>query len=239
MRGSLLALGLASALIAHLAVEAASPALTVACIALVALVVLLPGLARGSPKAWAAVLATAGALAFAGSRRWIWLPLYAPPVLGDFFAAWLFGHTLAIGRTPLVESFIQRMRDEAVRPLDPDVAHYARRLTFGWTMLFSVLGGTSLVLALLAVPNGVLILLGFSPPLPVPQTVWSWFANIAEYGIAAAFFVVEFAYRRVRFPHQRHTDFLSFVRKLRVIAPSLVELASPASRPTSRTESVE
>jgi len=237
--GSLLALGLA-ALFAHLAVEEASPALTVVCIALVAAVLLSPGLARGSLRAWAAAFATAGALALAASRRWIWLPLYAPPVLGDAFGAWLFGHTLASGRTPLIESLIRRLHDQPDGPLDPEIAHYARKLTAGWAVLFGLLGATSLVLALLAVPNGVLSLLGFTPQVPIPQTDWSWFANIVEYGIVAGFFVLEYAYRGARFPQrQPQASFLSFVRRLRAVAPTLVDLGSPAARPARGTEPAE
>lgn len=238
MRGNLLALGLACALCAHLAVEAASPALTVACIALAAAVVLSPGLARGSPKAWVAAVATAAALAFAASRRWIWLPLYAPPVLGDAFAAWLFAHTLTAGRMPLIERLIRRLHDAPDGALEPAIAAYARKLTASWAVLFAVLGTSSLVLALLAVPNGILVLLGFAPPFRVPQTVWSWFANLAEYGIAAGFFALEYAYRRTRFPQQPQANFFSFVKKLRAIAPSLLELDSPG-RTARRTEPVE
>lgn len=239
MRASLLAVGLACALFAHLAVEAASPALTVVCIALAATVVLLPGLVRGSPRAWAAALGTAAALAFAASRRWVWLPLYVPPVFGDTFAAWLFGHTLVKGRTPLIETLVRRLHDEPDRALDPEIARYARKLTALWAVLFSVLGASSLVLALLAVPNGVLTLIGLTPPLPIPQTVWSWFANVAEYGIAAGFFVLEYAYRRARFPERAHSNFFSFVSRLRAISPNLIELDSPQARPASRTEPVE
>jgi uncharacterized membrane protein len=236
LRGSLIALGLACALFAHLAVEAASPALTVAGIGLAAAAVLAPGLARGRLTAWAAAFAIAAALAFAASRRWIWLPLYAPPVLGDAFAAWIFGRTLTGERMPLIEGLIRRLHDEPDGPLDPDVARYARTLTTAWTVLFGLLGASSLALALLAVPNGVLILLGVAPPLAVPQIAWSWFANVAEYGIAVGFFLLEFAYRRMRFPQRSHSSFLEFMRRLRAIAPSLGELESRAARPVGRTE---
>src|SRR6185437_5299795 len=148
MRGSLIVVGLACALLAHLAVEAASPALTAAAVALAAVVVLAPSLARGSLAAWTGALAIAGALAVAASRRWIWLPLYAPPVLGDAFGAWLFGHTLAAGRTPLIERLVRRLHGDPGRPLEPSIARYARTLTFAWTLLFGVLGATSLALAL-------------------------------------------------------------------------------------------
>lgn len=250
MRGSLLefghepvrpiALGLACALLAHLAVEAASPGLTAAGIALAAVVVLSPGLSRGSLRAWSAALAIAGALAFAASRRWIWLPLYAPPVLGDALAACIFGRTLARGRMPLIESLIRRMHGEPYRALDPAIAQYARKLTAAWAVLLSTLGTASLALALLARPNGVLILFGVNPPLTIPQTAWSWFANVAEYGIVAGFFALEYAYRRMRFPQQSHSSFLEFVAKLRTSVPrSLSELDSRVARPSSRTEPPE
>jgi len=239
LRGSLIALGLICALIAHLAVETASPALTAAGIVLLAAVVLAPSLARGSIAAWAAALAIAGAVAFAASQRWIWLPLYAPPVLGDAFAAWLFGHTLASGRMPLIERFVRGMQAEAGRPLDPAIIQYARTLTVVWTLLFGLLGASSLALALCAEPNGVLLLLGFSPPVAIPQIVWSWFANVAEYGIVGLFVVLEYAYRRARFPQHPHLDFLQFVKRLCAITPALIELESRAPRPSGRVEPTE
>jgi uncharacterized membrane protein len=236
LRVSLIVLGLASALLAHLAVEMASPALTVAGIGLLAAVVLAPGLARRSVAAWTAALAIASALAFAASRRWIWLPLYAPPMFADAFGAWLFGHTLAGRRMPLIERLVRQLHGEPDRPLEPAVARYARSLTVAWTVLFIVLGATSLTLALLAVPNGVLILLGITPPLEVPQTAWSWFANVASYGITGGFFVLEYAYRRGRFPQQPQRTFLEFVRALVAIAPSLIELESRAALPMVQAE---
>jgi uncharacterized membrane protein len=239
LRGSLIVLGLACALVAHLGVEAASPALTSAGVALAAAVVLAPSLARGRLAAWTAALVIAGALAIAALSRWIWLPLYVPSVLGDAFGAWLFGHTLASGRTPLIERLVRRLHGGLDRPLEPSITRYTRTLTFAWTVLFCALGATSLALALFAVPNGVLLLLGFKPPLAVPQTAWSWFANVAAYGIAAGFFVLEYAYRRVRFPHQPQRSFLEFLRVLLAIAPSLIELESRAPRGVIRAERAE
>ncbi len=98
MSGSLIALAACCTLLAHLAVETASPALTVASLAAAAALVLIPGMARGSPRAWMAPLLAGGALA----------------------------------------------------------------------------------LACCSVPDGVLTLLGLTPPLAVPQTLWSWFANVAS-----------------------------------------------------------
>ncbi len=239
LKGSLIVLGMACALLAHLAVETSSPALTAVVVALAAAVMLAPSLARGSPGAWMAALAITGALAVAASRRWIWLPLYVPPVLGDAFGAWLFGHTLAAGRTPLIERVVRLLHGGPERLLEPAIARYARTLTLAWTVLFCVLGVTCLVLALFAVPNGVLILLGFTPPVAVPQTAWSWFANVAAYVITAGFFGLEYAYRRLRFPQQPQRSFFEFVRALLAIAPSLIELESRTPRPVIGAEPAE
>ncbi|HEY2592081.1 MAG TPA: hypothetical protein VGI35_10865, partial [Steroidobacteraceae bacterium] len=183
--------------------------------------------------------AIVGVLAIMASRRWIWLSLYLPPVLGDVFGAWLFGHTLASGRTPLIERVVRHLYGAPDRPLELAIARYARRLTFAWSLLFGLLGATGLALALCAVPNGVLILLGFTPPLTVPQTAWSWFANVAAYGIAAGFFVLEYAYRRTRFPQQPQNSFLEFVRALLAIAPNVIEFQSRPPRRVIRAEPAE
>jgi uncharacterized membrane protein len=226
-------------LLAHLAVESASPALAAAGVALAAVVLLAPGLARGNLAAWTAAVTIVSVFAIAASRRWIWLSLYLPPVLGDVFGAWLFGHTLLSGRIPLIERLVRRLHGAPDRPLDPAITRYARSLTFAWALLFGLLGATGLALALFAVPNGVLILLGFTPPVSVPQTAWSWFANVAAYGIAAGFFVLEYAYRKMRFPHQPQNSFLEFVRALLAIAPSLIELESRTPRGVIRAEPAE
>lgn len=224
MRRGIIALAVCYALLAHLAVERGSAPLAVACLALLAAIVLAPGMVRGSGAAWALAIVVGAGLALAASRKWVWLPLYVPSVSGDAFMAWVFGHTLAAGRVPLIERMARRLRGAADAPIEPEVVRYARSLTLAWAVLFGALGAISLALALCAAPNGVLPLLGFTPPLTVPQAVWSGFANLAEYGIVAGFFVIEYAYRRRRFPQQPHAKLFDFVRRLAAIAPGLVEI---------------
>jgi uncharacterized membrane protein len=218
-----IALAACYALLAHLAVETGSARLTAACLALLAAVVLARGMAHGSRIAWALAIVAGAGLALAASRKWVWLPLYLPSVSSDAIMAWVFGHTLAADRVPLIERMARRLRGAAEEPVEPEVARYARSLTLAWTVLFAVLGLISLVLALCAEPNGVLWLLGLAPPVEVPQSDWSWFANIGEYGIVAGFFMVEYAYRRRRFPEQPYEGFADFVRRLAAMAPTLIE----------------
>jgi uncharacterized membrane protein len=239
LRGVVITLAVCYPLLAHLAVETASPELTVVCLALLAGLLLLPGMARGSLAAWLLALLASGALAIAESRRWVWLPLYAPSVLGDAFVAWVFGHTLAAGRIPLIERMVRLLHGAPDGPLPADIVRYARRLTTAWTVLFIVLGAISLALALCATPNGVLLLLGLTPPVPVPQPLWSWFANVGEYAIAAAFFLLEYAYRQHRFPQQPYAGFGDFVRRLSAIAPRLADFGSGGHEPDRRAADLE
>lgn len=222
MRGAVIAFAAGYVVLAHLAVETTSPALTVASLALLAVPALAPKLARGSLAAWGVAILTCAALALLASRKWVWLPLYAPSVCGDAFMAWVFGHTLAAGRIPLIERMVRRLHGAPDEPVQPDIARYARSLTAAWAVLFAALGTISLALALCAEPNGILPLLDVVPPVSVPQSAWSWFANVAEYGIAAGFFIAEYLYRRRRFPQQPYSGLVDFTRRLGAIAPRLI-----------------
>jgi uncharacterized membrane protein len=219
-------------LAAHLAVLTGSPRLTLASLAVLIALALWPALVRRRAVAWLGALLAAAAVtvAFRASRGWTWLPLYASPVLGDAFLAWLFGHTLAPPRVPLIERMARLLHPPDAR-LDPAVIRYARTLTAAWAALFAALGLADLLLALCATPNGILALFGLVPLVPVPQRAWSWFANIAEYLIVAGFFVGEYAYRRRRFPQQPYAGLGDFVRRLSAVAPRMLERAPRAARP--------
>ena len=78
----------------------------------------------------------------------------------------------------------------------------------------------SLLLALCATPNGILLLLGVQPPVSVPQEAWSLFANVLEYALVAGFFVIEYAIRRRRVPQQPFTGLRDFTTRLLAVAPA-------------------
>ncbi|HTV53276.1 MAG TPA: hypothetical protein VME21_18925, partial [Steroidobacteraceae bacterium] len=103
--------------------------------------------------------------------------------------------------------------------LEASIVSYARVLTGVWALLFAALALVSLALALIARPNGILPLLGITPAVSVRQSTWSLFANFLEYAIVALFFVLEYAYRRRRFPQQPYTGMLDFLRRLSAVAP--------------------
>ena len=72
---------------------------------------------------------------------------------------------------------------------------YTRRVTALWV----------LVLAAIAVGNAALALFA---PLPV----WSLFSNFVNYLLVGLVFVLEYLYRRLRFPAHVHSGFLAHLR---------------------------
>jgi uncharacterized membrane protein len=218
LRRIMIALAVSYPLLTHLAVMSGSARLTVACVTVLAMLALWPVLARRWVAAGIAAVIAAIAVARAPAEGWMWLPLYAPSVLSDAFLAWLFGRTLARGHIPLIERMVRLLHAPGER-LDAEVSRYTRALTAVWALLFAALGLADLLLALCATPNGVLPSLGYAPIITVPQRLWSWFANVAEYVIVALFFLGEYAYRRRRFPWQPYAGLFDFVRRLSAIAP--------------------
>jgi uncharacterized membrane protein len=206
-------------LLAHAAAWRNSPTLALAAGLMLVLLLLGPALVRGRWPAWLALAAAIAGLVWLQRQSLGVLPLYAPPVLFNLFLAWLFGHTLLGDRRPLIER-IARVMGAHPEPLDPAIIAYTRRLTLGWTVLFLLVAATSFVLALLAVPDGLLAAFGVAPPWPVPQSVWSLFANVISYLLVGALFVVEFAWRRRRFDNLPYASFAEFIRRLVGLGPA-------------------
>jgi len=219
MKLILAVLALAYPVLAHLAALLHRPSLRNMAVAALAALVLLP-LLRAKPAIGA--IATVGTLLAADAlvrNDQLGLLLFLPPVLIPAFGAWLFGHTLAAGRTPLIEQLVGLIHGDG--PLDPGVPAYARRLTLAWTLVLATLAATNAVLALLAQPGGVLLALGITPPLAVPLAWWSWLANVWGYVLLAVLFVVEYAWRRRRFPDQPYRNFGDFLMRVRAAGPRL------------------
>lgn len=214
------ALAFAYPCIAHLAIARNSLALTIAAIAVLAAVALLPPLARGSVLAWLAIPITGIGCWWLSHAPIPSLPLYAPPVLMPAFMGWVFGHTLLRGRTPLIAQLIRLLHldDEP----EPAVWSYARSLTFAWTLIFIALAASNLLLAALAEPDGLLLAAGVTPPWTVPREWWSLFANLLGYLLVAAFFAIEYAYRRRRFPRQPYRNMVDFIRRTLTAMPRLL-----------------
>src|SRR5262245_49210137 len=171
------ALAVAYPLLAHLASVLESPALTLASVAVLAAAFLGKPLVEGRRLAWLALPAVALGIAALARLDAIALLLFLPPVLLNAYLAWLFGHTLAAGGTPLIERVVRLLQPPGI-PFEPGVIAYARSLTGLWTGVFVLLGTTNLVLAALATPRGLLEAAGIRAPVTVPLEAWSLFANL-------------------------------------------------------------
>jgi uncharacterized membrane protein len=211
---------------AYLAVSRHSFPLTLLAIALLTAAVLAPSLFRGKLAAWIALPCVAACLWLLSETNSRQLVLYAPPVLIPAFLAWVFGHTLAADRTPLIAQLVQLLHPSQ-DSIDAAVWPYARRLTLAWTVLLLMIALANLVLAVLVAPDGLLIAAGIAPRLTVSQDLWSLFANVVGYLLIVAFFLIEYAYRRRRFPQQPYRNFFDFVRRTIAASPRLLTFQRP------------
>lgn len=128
-----------------------------------------------------------GVVAAAGLTLIVWPAASARlyPVLLNLLVAHGFGRSLAPGAIPLITRIALIARRE--RELVPELDRYTRRSTQAWTLLFLILGLNSLVLALFASVEVVM-----------------WFANVINFWLIAAFFMLEAGYRRLRYGHHWH-----------------------------------
>ncbi len=227
-------LGLAYPLAAHAAILTMNPTLIAASIALLVLIILLPGLRRRRVVAWALLVAAGVGLSAIAGREQTLLLLFLPPILINGFMAWVFGHTLRPGQLPLIERIIRILHGNAAG-VDSDIAAYARRLTLAWTSLFIALAAANLALAALARPGGILLAFGLNLPVTVSLDTWSLFANVLNYLIVGAFFVIEYWFRRQRFPQQTYRGFFDFIRRL----ASVSEVFRPASAGASQSSGTD
>jgi uncharacterized membrane protein len=211
-------LSVAYLILANLAAFTHRPTLMLAAVAALALALLAPALLAPRAIAWITVAPVALLLHWLYRHGLAVLPLYAPPVLINVLLAWTFGRTLRAGRTPLIYRFVLLLHAGEAPP-NPAIRCYATRLTLIWTAFFVLMALVNLVLALCAVPAGILISAGIEPPVRIPQSIWSLFANGLNYALVGLFFIVEFFWRRVRFTDQPYRGIIDFLRKLSKVAP--------------------
>lgn len=214
-----LALALAYPFLAHAASVRGSGALAAGALMTIVLMFLAEGLLRRRVGAWL-TLAVAGValIRLAGSRHAL-LPLLLVPAAFVATIAWWFGRTLRAGRTPLIVRIVSALDGVEPARLEPALRAYARRLTLAWTVALALLALCNLALAAIAVPGGLLAGFGLSPPVSVTEAQWSWFANWLNYGLVGGFFVLEFAWRKRRFPG-RYRGLFDFLARLSRLGPA-------------------
>ena len=161
-----------------------------------ALLVVVP-IAMGLWLAWPMVVENAASLYF------------VQHVGTNALLAWVFGHTLEAGRTPLVVSF--------ARIVDPTLPNeleaYARKVTLAWTLFFVATCLVSVVLFVAA-----------------PLSLWSTFAVLLQWPSVAVFFVGEYVLRRYLFRQFKHASLKDGFDAYRIHQAGLDVKPAPASK---------
>ncbi|RNF83929.1 ketosynthase [Lysobacter psychrotolerans] len=183
------------------------------------LIVLLGPLAARRPWAWVLLAALISGLAMLASTPWLQLLLLAPPMLFTALLAWWFGRSLRAPREALISRIVGALDGCEPSQLPSPLYRYTRRLTAAWSLLLATLSLTNGLLAVIAVPGGVLVRLGHPPLFAVAQQQWSLFANLLNYGIVGGFFVAEYVIRRRLFPHRPYRNFVDFMRRMGALGP--------------------
>ena len=105
----------------------------------------------------------------------------------NVFMLWFFGRTLFGGREPLITGFARKLHGT----LPTAMERYTRRVTLIWTFFFAgqlLVSGTLLAFASLQ--------------------SWSFFVNVLSLPLVALMFVLEYAYRIVRYRSFEHASIL-------------------------------
>lgn len=181
---------------------------------------LADGLVRGRALAWVWLLLGGAALWWLAHSPLAHLPLLLVPVAFLGMIAWLFARTLRAGQVPLIGRIVAAM-DGGITfdQLDPPLQRYARNLTALWAGVLALMALVNLVLAAIAMPNGLLASAGITSPVTVTEAQWSWVANLLNYGLVGGVFALEFLYRKRRFPG-RYRNFADFARRMASLGPA-------------------
>lgn len=135
------------------------------------------------------------------------------PTVFLMMAAGVFARTLIKGRIPLLVAAASLIENVTPAKMDASVRQYTTRQTLAWAVLLYALAFVNLVLALWAVPDGVLSRLGFVVPGLIRSEAVARFMPWLIYGSVGGLLVGEFLYRQRKFPG-RYKSALDYVRKL-------------------------
>lgn len=187
-------LALGYPLLAHLSVVFADRRLQWLALVWLLWICLAGGLAQRRAWAWIGWIATSALawwLVVAGQGLFA---LFVPPAaipLGLFF---LFAGSLRVGQTPLITRIATAMHDG---PLPDDLVSYTRQVTVLWACVCAAMFLSAVLLAAFAAPQ-----------------LWSLMTNLVHYLVLGAVFVLEYAWRRIRFRHHEHLGLMQFLRRV-------------------------
>ncbi|WP_242112060.1 ketosynthase [Luteimonas aquatica] len=212
-------LALAYTLLAHLASAYGDARFGVAALVALWLMLLLQPLAKGRMRAWGLLVLLLLGTAWLARAGLTEVPLLLVPVaFVAMISAW-FARSLRPGRVPLITRIVAALDGTTPPQLAPALGDYARGLTRAWAWALAALAAFNLLLALIAVPDGLVARLGGHPPLAISAAQWSWLANIGTYGVLGGFFAIEYQVRKRRFPGRYHS-FADFLRRMAGLGPA-------------------
>lgn len=180
-------------LLAHLGILLAQPALQAAALCSLFAGVFYKPLSERRWTSWLALLVYAAVVVVMTRVGGGVYALYLPPLAMTGLACAGFARSLRPGETPM----ITRIAETIDGKLSPPLQAHTRRVTAIWAT----------VLALLFVLTLVLTLMG-------EREWWSWLTNVINYFILGAMFVLDYLYRRWRFPGHDRDGFIGHLRKV-------------------------
>lgn len=214
-----LLLAIAYPLLAHWASDGGGGVVAALALADLVVFVAVDGLLSLRPAVWIATVLLLGALAAMARTPYAQMLLLTPPVLFNGWLAWWFARSLRAPREGLITRIVAALHGCQPRQLAPDLYRYTRRLTALWAWVLAALALVNGVLALIAVPDGLLARLGHVPAIAISVEQWSWFANIINYGVIGGMFAGEYLVRRRLFKDRPEKSFIDFLRKMALLGP--------------------
>ena len=208
---------LAYPVLAHLASGRHDQRFAVIALADIAVVLLLRPLLERRAAAWLALLGVAIALAGLFRSGHALVPLLLVPVVIIGVVAYGFARTLRT--VPLITRMVAGLDGIPASALSTDLLRYTRNLTRSWAVLLAALALANLLLAALAVPDGLLASYGLASPWPVDTVRWGWVVGICNLALMVGFFLGEFAIRQRRFPG-RYRNLLDFLQRMARLGPA-------------------
>ena len=156
-------------------------------------------LAQNKRRVWAIAIAASMFLPiifYDDLRKFEWLVL-VPNTLINGSLAWFFGNTLKKSNQPLVTKMALKIHGT----LPGYMLNYTRQLTWVWTGFFvlQVVGSLALYVA-------------------VSFEAWSKFSNVYSMPSLIGMFVVEYIYRRLRFPDFEHVSIMAGVKSFMALS---------------------
>lgn len=206
--------------LAHYAGASQSPLLAVLALADLALLVLIEALVKPRLWAWLALAVVAAGLAALSRTPLALLPLLLVPPLFTAIFGWWFARSLRAGRVPLITKVVAALYGTTPEGLSPRHRGYTRGLTATWAALLAMLTVLNLVLALVAVPGGILPRLGVDPPWSITEARASLIANVGNYGLLIGFSIAEYLVRKWVFPVRPYGNVFDFARRMAALGPA-------------------